>query len=50
MKKLICFLLGHDWGWWALLNNGDFCQYLKCVRCGKFKGDGEKICNDWILG
>lgn len=49
IKRLICLIKGHRWGFWRLVapKNSDV-QYEKCLRCGKYKGDGETRLVNWI--
>jgi len=48
INRLICLLLGHSWSFWALVNNGEFCQYLKCSRCGKYKDNSKSVLDKYL--
>lgn len=46
-NRLICFIKGHKWSFWGLFDSDRSCQFEKCMRCGKYKGDGEQVRNEY---
>lgn len=48
LKKLICWLKGHKWGFYALVDYDGKCEYTKCNRCGEYEGNGATIVEEWL--
>ena len=38
--KIICFFIGHDWGYWdeSLDKAALIVEFQRCLRCDKFNG------------
>ena len=49
IERLICLIKGHRWAFWGLIapKKGDV-QFERCLRCGKYKGDGGQRLVDWL--
>ncbi len=47
-KWLICLLVGHKWFIHAFFDNEGSCCYERCIRCGKYKGKGKEIVDNWL--
>lgn len=47
-KRLICWIKGHRWGFWAFADDYGKCTYTRCLRCNNYKDNGKEIRDNWI--
>ena len=51
IKKLVCLIKGHEWGFRVLMECAvDICEYKKCRRCGMISKNDKKLLDAWIAG